>query len=1114
MLKLICSPSRENNTSFIYKKVSSGVVEKRNHLIIVPETHSHKAERRLLEQCGDPAGRYAQVMTFSKLANRVLDESGITVETVDKGGRVLMMYRAVKNVEASLDYYRAAASKTEILKALITVASEFRSCLIEPEELIANIGSMDKKLRDISLIYSAYCAECAGRGVHSSDLFELAAEHVEGYTGIKGAEVYIYGFEGFTTAEYRLLGAMIKAGCDITVALSLGDDVQLFSEQIKTKGRLERLAVDYGTMCAAEKPEQIVEKAEECLMHLADGMFSFDKAVYEKDSQAIKLYRCKDPAAECELVAGECRRLVAEEKVRLRDIAIVTSDPDKYEHYLEQSFARYSLPLYISRKDPFLEKPAAMAALGAFRAIEDRFSFTSVLRYMKTDLVGLERSEQEVLENYAYTWQIRGNSWFSDWVMPADGYDEKEDPEQLEKLNCIREKLMAPLDILRKELPPSGKGKVYSDAAKAHLERIALASQVENRAAVLASQGRRQEAAEYIQIYDIFIEALGQFEAVMGEDIITRQDFLHLLEMMLSQYTIGTIPVSLDSIEFGDFQRVAFDSIDHLFVIGAREGALPPAVTGKSLLRERDRILLETCGIELTQSDEERTFEYMSDVYQALDSAVKSVYFTYPERLSDGSEAAKSYLLGQIERAFPGSRAKIGADLIENNSLLSGAASFELLCLGKENDAASAAAEFYRGTGQEDYLKRLRDYSSGNRGPIVSRENIKGLFGDSVYMSATRAEVMGSCRFAYFMQYGIKAKERKEAIFGATNVGTLVHYVVEKAVKDLSFNSSLDTAEVVSGYVEEFLQKRLGGNEDKSARFMANYRFISENILDIVNDIMDEIRSSDFKPIAFEMDFGSREGGYSPYRVRTGDTTLELHGSIDRVDGYVKDDVLYVRVSDYKTGKKAFALSDILNGLNMQMFIYMLMLRGMRQEELSKLAEQSLGTGASQYKPCAALYIPVKSPFVSADAASTDAEIIDARRKEVKRIGLVTDEREIIDALEHPSGDGEYRFLPVKFTKKGFSASSKVASDRNIGLLLDKTDDNLRKISLNISKGDIEAQPYAMGGGRTYCDWCPFREACHFDTNMEKDRYRFFRSLKNDEVFRILEGEEDQKDGR
>jgi len=1036
------------------------------------------------------------------------------VETVDQGGRVLMMYRAVKKVESSLEYYRAAAVKPEMLKALITVASEFRSCLIEPEELIANIGSMDRKLRDISLIYSSYCAECAGRGVHSSDLFELAADHMESYSGAKEAEVYIYGFEGFTAAEYRMLGAMIRSGCNITVSLILGEDTQLFSEQIKTKGRLERLAADHGIMCGSETPEQIVKKDEECLMHLADGMFDFGKKAYEKHCEAIKLYRCKDPSAECELVAGECRRLIAEEKVRLRDIAIVTSEPEKYEHYLEQSFARYSMPLYISRKDSLLDKPAAMAALGAFRAIEERFSLISVLKYMKSDLVGLTRTEQEILENYAYTWQIRGSSWFSDWTMPADGYDGKQDAGQLEVINTIREKLVAPLDALRKNLPASGKGEEYSDAVRAHLERISLAAQVEERAAVLALHDRRQEAAEYIQIYDIIVEALGQFEAVMGQDVISRQDFIHLLEMMLSQYTVGTIPVSLDSVEFGDFQRAAFDSIDHLFVIGAREGAMPPVVTGKSLLRERDRIMLETCGIELTQSDEERTFEYMSDVYQTVDSAVKSVYFTYPERLSDGSEAAKSYLIGQIERVFPGSKLKSGADIIMNNSLLSDAASFELLCHEKENDLSLAAAEFYHGTGQEDYFKRLRDYSSGSRGPIVKPKNIKGLFGDTVYMSATRAEVMGSCRFAYFMQYGIKAKERKQAAFGATNVGTLVHYVVEKAVKDLSFDSSLDTAQVVSGYVDEFLQERLGGSEDKNARFMANFRFISENILDIVSDIMDEIRSSDFKPIAFEMDFGSHEGGYAPYRVRTGDTMLELHGSIDRVDGYVKDDVLYVRVSDYKTGNKAFSLSDILNGLNMQMFIYMLMLRGMQQDELSELAEKSLGIGASQYRPCAALYIPVKSPFVSANAASTDADILDARRKEVKRIGLVTDDREIIDALEHPVGEGEYRFLPVKLTKKGFSASSKVASERNIGLLLDKTDDNLRKISHNISKGDIEAQPYAMGGGRTYCDWCPFKEACHFDINMEKDRYRFFRSLKNEDVFRILEGEEENIDGR
>ena len=75
-----------------------------------------------------------------------------------------------------------------------------------------------------------------------------------------------------------------------------------------------------------------------------------------------------------------------------------------------------------------------------------------------------------------------------------------------------------------------------------------------------------------------------------------------------------------------------------------------------------------------------------------------------------------------------------------------------------------------------------------------------------------------------------------------------------------------------------------------------------------------------------------------------------MEGKIDRVDLFREDGQLYVRVIDYKTGKKEFRLSDLLCGLNMQMLLY-----------LAALAENGEERYGAPLLPAGVLYMPSTS---------------------------------------------------------------------------------------------------------------------------------------------------------
>ena len=275
----------------------------------------------------------------------------------------------------------------------------------------------------------------------------------------------------------------------------------------------------------------------------------------------------------------------------------------------------------------------------------------------------------------------------------------------------------------------------------------------------------------------------------------------------------------------------------------------------------------------------------------------------------------------------------------------------------------------------------------------------------------------------------------------------------------------------------------------------------------MVKNVWEEIQAGDFRPVCFELDF-SKKGDLPPLELQEGSVTLTVGGKVDRVDGYVRGDTLYLKVVDYKTGTKQFHLSDLLYGLNLQMFLYLMMLtRADRDRVLAVCGRQ-----ARNIVPCGALYIPAKDPFAAVRPGEDHAAVQKVLDKELRRIGLVLDDGDLLETMEH---GGTFRFLPVERRKQGgFTATSCVASAAQMGRLLRKTETTLRRIARDIAGGDIEATPYRTGRDDTPCRFCDFREACHFDPTLKKDKLRFLPVESPARVHEILEQEEQQEEVR
>ena len=136
MVKLILGRAGAGKTTAVLKRLCQAG-QMRQQVLMVPEQQSHEAERALCQMGGNGASLWAEVLSFSRLCGRVFQAAGgLGERELDGGGRLLLMYRALKETSEVLTVYARASQRPAFLTALLATVDELKSCCIPPEALI------------------------------------------------------------------------------------------------------------------------------------------------------------------------------------------------------------------------------------------------------------------------------------------------------------------------------------------------------------------------------------------------------------------------------------------------------------------------------------------------------------------------------------------------------------------------------------------------------------------------------------------------------------------------------------------------------------------------------------------------------------------------------------------------------------------------------------------------------------------------------------------------------------------------------------------------------------------------------------------------------------------
>lgn len=1065
---------RETILAHLAEDVKQGLP---GRILLVPEQASHDYERRLCQAAGDSASRYAEVLSFTRLASRVFSQTGGGAEaTLDKGGRLLAMAAAVWQLRPQLKSYAAAVNKPEFLTALVTAVDEFKTCLITPEVLKTasqnTEGALAQKLEELALLLEGYEGICAQFGQDPRDRMTRLLEELEDSDFAQTHVFYIDGFSDFTAQELAIVEHLMAESQRVTVNLvcdQVRSDTPGFELAGETASQLIHLSKGENQVLLLPDPEESEPLGKLRAQLLAGEPSQIPEL--EQNAQAVRLGSNRE---ECVYAALELRKL-ASQGIRYRDMAVVCSNLQGYGPVLRQVLGEYGIPAYFAGNEDILHKSAVYTVMTALEAATEGLETGLVLRYLKSMLSPLEPEQCDRLENYAIIWGIRGAAWTKPFEKHPEGLGkpwQERDKEALAMLEESRQRGVGPLWELEKALKQAKTVLEQLQGLYTFLETVELPQHLEALAEHFEAREDRRSAQEQEQLWGILVGAMEQMAGLLGSMQMEPEVFVRLLRLLLSQYDVGTIPQTLDSVTVGDVSSMRRHEGKHLILLGAQEGFLPQGGSGGMVLTEPERHRLMDLGVPLKQDLYRQIQQELAGIYAVATAAKEHLTLTC-------SQGQPAYVYQRLCRALRKDPESVTV-LPEEETIPDAWAAGAVLVRQSQTEPGPFQEQW-----QE--LRKNAAYTPGKLSP----KTVRGLYGKELTLSASQVDKAATCKFAYFMRYGLKAQLRKEIEVDPAEFGTFVHYVLENAAREVCAQGGFravsleQTRQLAQNYAMEYQKEHFSQLGDQPARQEYLFRRNLQELDAVVEELWQELRQSRFVPGGFEVKFG-RDGAMAPVEIPGGILPARIQGFVDRLDVYSRGDKTYVRVVDYKTGKKNFDYCDVLNGIGLQMLIYLF--------ALEDVGEELLG---DQPEAAGVLYFPARASILSVSGPMSPDEMQKERRKEQKRKGLVLEEESILMAMDETE---EFRFLPVK-QKKGGKLEGDLANVHQLRELKEYVKDCLSKLVNQIAEGSIEPNPY-IRGQNSPCNYCDYKGACHLDL---WGAPREFKEIKSEEFWQEVE---------
>ncbi|MCQ2470928.1 MAG: PD-(D/E)XK nuclease family protein [Clostridia bacterium] len=1107
MLHLIIGRIGSGKTEKTYELLHSAIAGGGEALVVVPEQYSFETEKNLLLKLGAIEANKAPVYSFTFLAEFLLKKAGISYKPeIDDSTRAMVMSLALEEVGDKLEFYAKTGYSAGFVNELLGMIKEFRQCEVTPEMLAEyNFSEQDivlkNKVKELALISKAYTAIIEQSYLDNETSLDILHDNFSEIDYFKGKSVFIDGFRGFTAQELVVIEDILRSAKDVYITVctdkiaGLRNKSGAFYHTKKTASKLFKINDKVlKTPVDVIKTEYDSYYKNDELRRLENNFYSFTPEKSEVEPENITICSAETFYAECDYVAFNIKKLISENGYRCRDIAVISRDSTAYERQIKAALKKYGVPVYIDKRQPVMNQPVMSLVFAALKIAEFGFENESVFRILKTGLTGISEENIAVLENYTSVWQVRGNSWCNDFTGNPAGFGKElseKDAEKLSKINEIRKSVAMPVAKFRKAMKETdGKGAalaVYNLLMVFHVD-----INLREFAKLLIANNEIDLAEDQNRVWEILMQILDGIAAAVDKRKVTPKRFNELFRVMVSGYTMGSLPKGLDEVTVGSADRVRVTSPKAVFVVGVSEGTFPFIQKNQKILSRSEREKLRSFGIDLSQTAEEEVMEERFISYNAFCCAAERLYVSYPRKSVSGGDCTSSELVEQIKRIFPKVKTLDTVEIPVQEYIRSGDSAFQKYAetYDSDSDISIALKEYFnKNNDYKGKVSALKRATKKEPFKIEDESVARKLFKENMYISPSRADVFYSCPFKYYCKHGLKADPLTVAELDPMAKGNIVHYVLENLIKNNGSKalSEMDENEVkrlVEELLEQYFNEKIAPQGETSERTRFSFNNIRKKIFLAVKRLIEEFKVCDFVPVDFELTIDN-DSIVQPIEIQLKNGTIKLTGKVDRVDMLKTDDKNFVRIIDYKSSVKEFSLANVFAGLNMQMLIYLFSI---------------WKNGTEQYEnstPAGVLYMPVANSVASLNRNATEEDVLNHHLKENKMNGIILNDSRVIEGMDNTLSGA---IIPVSYTKDN-TFKGKLIDFGLLQNLYEKVEDNLKNMGNSLHDGKIQAVPIDKA-----CDNCDYRSICGFENG---DEIREIDKLKDEECIDILKGGED-----
>lgn len=1118
-VRIIYGKPGSGKSEICFSEIAKLIEKKKKVYMITPEQFSFTAEKKLMEAEKSKAVINAEVITLSRMAYRVLNEvGGVTKTQLSKCGKSMLIYSILNQYKND---FKFLGKSDENIDLSMTAITEFKkhgvtiADLQQEKERIED-NYLKAKISDMLLVYQKFEEHISGKYIEDTDLLTILAKNIDNTDIIKDSIIYLDEFAGFTKQEYETLKKFIEQAeqvnitvCTDNLEFNTNPDMDVFFSNKKTLSKIIELVKSH--KFKLEEPVNLEEvhrfKTEE-LRHLSENISNVQSTRYEKNVENIHLFLAKNAYSEIENVAQKIAKLIRNKNLRYRDIAIIAKNIEDYSSLVRAIFNKYEIPVFIDEKRDLNQNIIVQYILSILEIIVKNFSTESIFNYLKIGFCDIDEDEIFKLENYCTKWGIKQNKWKKDFKYEIDKESKK---QEIERLNELRKQIIQPLLELKENIDREKTAENITKCLYEFIQKQDLENKINNKIKMLEEMGLIDLANEYISSYKIILDIFDEIVLVFNKDIITIDKYSKILKVGLKNSGLGKIPGTQDQVIFGDVDRSRSHKVEAVFVIGLNDGVFPSVNNKEGFFNDADRESLKKDGIELANGTIENLYEDNFNIYKAFTTAEKYLYLSYVSSDKEGKSLRPSILIHKIKKMYP--KLNEQSDIINKKyELINNEITYEELLENiaklkkkeKIEDIWYQIYNYYRDMQEwEEKLKNdLKGLQYTNVPSDIKKENIEKLYGNVLNTSVSRLEKYRSCPFSYYLQYGLKVKEKDELKIHTFDTGSFMHETIDEffeKVKEENIKLPDLEEEEIFEIVSEIIDSNLKLSKNLIFTATAKYKVLVKRLKRIVSKalkyIIQTLIYSDFNIEGTEIEF-SKKGKYKPIILELEDgKRIEITGKIDRLDTAKSEEGKYLRIIDYKSSAKNIDLNEVYAGLQIQLLTY--------TDAICK--EEDIA-------PAGIFYFSLLEQMIKADKKIESEEIEEMIKKNFRMKGLILADVKVIKMNDNTLVSGSSKMVPAAITASG-TVNEKWTNGvdkEEFKVLQDYIAITIKQIAKEILSGKIDLRPYNKKG-KTPCEYCEYKTICGFNPRQNNNKYNYIDKKTKDDIILKMKKEIENK---